>query len=554
MVVCSPSRFQTTRLPELLCSIAENYMASKVKERTEDFSVNLDGKVFRFWTCRVKMELHQGRYTPFEPPNMIGRFLASVFRGIHSGRSASTAKKMIRRIAIEPLESRRLLAVTGSLSGYAYLDTHDFGVKDADEAGFAGLTVQLQSVGSQGNLGNVPGVGLVQTLSDGSYGFTGLAAGTYQVQILPSSKLATGTSTIQVTLAADQNSTGNNFTILGAQMDEISIRMNLASAGSLTQFLTSLHSPPTVKTGNSGSPATYTTGGTKLSITPNATIAVPDSTTLTSMTVTLQNPPDGSSEQLSADIAGTTLTSNYADGELTVSGVANYATYQTVLRSVQYSDSASTASAGNRTISITVNDGTDTSTAVTATIDVVQGANTVPSVTGISPTSGPLAGGTSVTITGTGFSGATAVKFGGAAGTITNNTGTQITATSPADSAGVVDVTVTGLGGTSAVSSADEFTYVAAPAVAGVSPSSGPAIGGTVVTITGTGFAAASTVEFGTIAATNVTYVSATQLTATAPAGAGIVDVTVTTSGETSATSSNDKFSYVPSVTGISPS
>src|SRR5271157_2823075 len=229
MVVCSPSRFQTTRLPELLCSIAENYMASKVKERTEDFSVNLDGKVFRFWTCRVKMELHQGRYTPFEPPNMIGRFLASVFRGIHSGRSASTAKKMIRRIAIEPLESRRLLAVTGSLSGYAYLDTHDFGVKDADEAGFAGLTVQLQSVGSQGNLGNVAGVGLVQTLSDGSYGFTGLAAGTYQIQISPSSNLnvgilspgsaggIVGNDEIQVTLAAGQNATDYNFAILGAQ-------------------------------------------------------------------------------------------------------------------------------------------------------------------------------------------------------------------------------------------------------------------------------------------------------------------------------------------------
>ena len=43
-----------------------------------------------------------------------------------------------------------MLAVTGSLAGFAYLDTHDFGVKDADEAGFAGLTVQLQSVAARG--------------------------------------------------------------------------------------------------------------------------------------------------------------------------------------------------------------------------------------------------------------------------------------------------------------------------------------------------------------------------------------------------------------------
>src|SRR5208337_5492780 len=98
---------------------------------------------------------------------------AKVFRTTGFGLGVSSSQKKIRRIAIEPLESRRLLAVTGSLSGYAYLDTHDFGVKDADEAGYPGLTVQLQSVGSQGNLGNVAGVGLVQTLSDGSYGFTG---------------------------------------------------------------------------------------------------------------------------------------------------------------------------------------------------------------------------------------------------------------------------------------------------------------------------------------------------------------------------------------------
>ena len=56
---------------------------------------------------------------------------------------------------------------------------------------------------------------------------------------------------------------------------------------------------------------------------------------------------------------GTTLTSNYANGVLTVSGVADVATYQTVLQSVQCSDTSSPASAGDRTISIVVNDGTD---------------------------------------------------------------------------------------------------------------------------------------------------------------------------------------------------
>ena len=103
-----------------------------------------------------------------------------------------------------------------------------------------------------------------------------------------------------------------------------------------------------------------------------------------------------------------------------------------------------------------------------------------PTVTGISPTAGPLAGGTSVTITGTNLAGATAVKFGSTAvTTFSSDTATQIVLTSPAGSAGTVDVTVVTPGGTSATSSADQFTYVAAPTVTGISPTAGPAAGGT---------------------------------------------------------------------------
>jgi hypothetical protein len=93
----------------------------------------------------------------------------------------------------------------------------------------------------------------------------------------------------------------------------------------------------------------------------------------------------------------------------------------------------------------------------------------VPTVTGVSPTSGPTAGGTSVTITGTGFTGATAVKFGTtSAPTFTVNSATQITATAPAGT-GTVDVTVTTPGGTSAVNApADRFTYTSAPVISAV--------------------------------------------------------------------------------------
>ena len=134
------------------------------------------------------------------------------------------------------------------------------------------------------------------------------------------------------------------------------------------------------------------------------------------------------------------------------------------------------------------------------------------------PTAGPLAGGTPVTITGTGFSGATVVDFGTLPATnVVVVSATQITATSPAAAAGTVDVTVTGPGGTSATSAVDQFTYMVAPTVTGVSPAVGPTAGGTSVTITGPSFTGATAVDFGTAAASSFTVNSATQITAISP-------------------------------------
>jgi len=169
-----------------------------------------------------------------------------------------------------------------------------------------------------------------------------------------------------------------------------------------------------------------------------------------------------------------------------------------------------------------------------------------PTVTGLSPTTGSQAGGTLVTITGTSFTGATAVDFGTAAATnLTVVNDTTITADSPAGT-GTVDVTVTTPVGTSATSPADQFTYVvaAAPTVTGLSPTSGPSTGGTLVTITGTSFTGATAVDFGTTAATNFTVVSGTTITATSPAGTGAEGVTVTTPVGTSAVSTASTFTF----------
>jgi len=89
-----------------------------------------------------------------------------------------------------------------------------------------------------------------------------------------------------------------------------------------------------------------------------------------------------------------------------------------------------------------------------------------PAITSISPSSGTTSGGTSVTVTGTGFTGATAVKFGTTNATsYTVNSDTSITATSPSHAAQVVDITVTNSNGTSATSAADQFTFTPTPPV-----------------------------------------------------------------------------------------
>ena len=108
--------------------------------------------------------------------------------------------------------------------------------------------------------------------------------------------------------------------------------------------------------------------------------------------------------------------------------------------------------------------------AVAAT-DVPVAAPPPPAVTGISPASGPQAGGTSVTITGTRFTGANAVHFGAVAATrFTVNSATQVTATAPpAASAGTVHVTVTTPHGSSAASTASQYTYRPAPKRADIS-------------------------------------------------------------------------------------
>lgn len=97
-----------------------------------------------------------------------------------------------------------------------------------------------------------------------------------------------------------------------------------------------------------------------------------------------------------------------------------------------------------------------------------------PIVSTVSPFTDYTSGGTPIDITGSGFTGVTAVDFGSVPSTdVTFNSDSSITAVSPPQAAGVVDVTVTTPAGTSAITPADQFTYTvkATPTTATCAPS-----------------------------------------------------------------------------------
>ena len=176
------------------------------------------------------------------------------------------------------------------------------------------------------------------------------------------------------------------------------------------------------------------------------------------------------------------------------------------------------------------------------TITYVGGTLTIAAalVSGVTPNAGPTAGGTAVTISGTNLSIVTAVYFGGtAAAGFALNANSQIVATSPASSggnAGTVDITVKTSQGSSIDSPADQFRYVAAPIVTSVVNVSGGLFGTSVVEIYGSNLSDPTTaVFFATTPAAGFSIVSASEIIATSPPGAGNADVTVVNAGGTSA-------------------
>lgn len=182
-------------------------------------------------------------------------------------------------------------------------------------------------------------------------------------------------------------------------------------------------------------------------------------------------------------------------------------------------------------------------------------------ITGITPNTGLSSGGSSVTVTGSGFSGVTGVTFGGVAATSYQVLSTSsLTAVAPPHAPGNTEIQVLSSQGNSPLKPAlDTFTYLLArPAISSLSSSAGPTTGGGSLVIQGANFYSVSAISFGGTFATSFTVNSPTQITATIPAhAAGTVDITITNSaGSSPLDPAHDQYTWQaagPAVSSVSP-
>ncbi|KAI2699423.1 hypothetical protein CBS147332_8309 [Penicillium roqueforti] len=267
-------------------------------------------------------------------------------------------------------------------------------------------------------------------------------------------------------------------------------------------------------------------------------------------TISRINPTSGpTTGGITAIISGTNLAGATTVTFGTVTAVPTSSTATTVSVVVP----ANTA--GTVRVSVTTPNGTSTSI-----VNFTYVVAPLPSLTSLSPTSGSISGGNTVTLTGTNLGFVNSVTFGGTAATsvvaLSNNT---VAAVVPSTvTPGAVDVTVSdAAGNTSTLTGGYTYTTISAPTVTALNPNNGPATGGTLVAVTGTGFVNATAVTFGTTSALSYTIVSGTLINAVSPPGTGTTNVFVTNPGGTSAADTGNVWTWnptpTPTVTSLSP-
>jgi hypothetical protein len=413
--------------------------------------------------------------------------------------------------------------------------------------------------------------------------------GTQIVATIPAAEITTaGTVNVTVTNpAGGGTSNAQTFTINNPAPTATSLSPTSATAGgaafTLTVNGTGFVSASVVKFNGAAKTTTFVSA-----IQLTAAITAADIATAGTATVNVTNPAPGggTSGNLSFTInaaAGPTLTS-LAPASATVGGAAftltltgtgfvagatvNFGTNPAITLSsvtstqiVATIPAADIATAGTVNVTVTNPAGGGTSNAQTFTIN-----NPAPTATSLSPTSA-TAGGVAFTLTvnGTGFVSTSVVKFNGAAKITTFVSATQLTgAITAADiaTAGTATVNVTNPAPGGGTSGSLSFTInpVSAPALTSVAPATASVAGAAfTLNLTGTGFVAGATVNFGTNPAITPSSVTSNQIVATIPAAdiatAGTVNVTVTNpaGGGTSNAQTFTINNPAPTATSLSP-
>jgi hypothetical protein len=183
-----------------------------------------------------------------------------------------------------------------------------------------------------------------------------------------------------------------------------------------------------------------------------------------------------------------------------------------------------------------------------------------PTVTGVSPANGPSAGGTVVTIAGTGFhAGASAAIGGVALSAVTVTSDTTLTGTTGAHAPGAGNSVVVTNPDQQSATCACAYAYdpSASPTVTSISPANGPSAGGTPVTITGTDFQPGATATIGGASLIGATITATTISGTTGPHAPNTASAVVVTNADSQAGTCACTFSYdaspAPSVGTISP-
>jgi hypothetical protein len=197
------------------------------------------------------------------------------------------------------------------------------------------------------------------------------------------------------------------------------------------------------------------------------------------------------------------------DGRLVEGFVAN--STLTSLQVVTPKIDLGTGQTAAATLVALVEAGTPSETRITGSTFTFRKATLTPAVRAVSPTSGPLEGGTRVTIFGDAFESPAQVFFGAAEAQIINVTFNQIVVVSPPARdatpngsdvlTGPVSIRIKNIASGTEVSSADAFRYSPKVVITAAGPTEGPFTGGTRVTIDGTGFDDPVAVSIGGIAA-----------------------------------------------------